>query len=84
MLMPHGLHTNREIGLAPRVLAALIAREFRLAARPALLARPVRGFQIKPPTRGGKLVVDLLEGAAWDEVMRHALAGFPPARHTGR
>jgi len=51
MLMPHGLHTNREIGLAPRVLAALIAREFRLAARPALLARPVRGFQVEPPIR---------------------------------
>ena len=40
-----------EIGPAPRVSTALTAGEFRLAARSALLAPPVRGFQVEPPIR---------------------------------
>src|SRR5215831_16916681 len=51
LLDPARLAHNREIALVPRVLAALTAREFRLAARPLLLTRTVRGFQVEPPIR---------------------------------
>src|SRR5262249_37155155 len=73
------------VGLAPHILlATLRTTELGLAARPLLLARPVLGFQIKPPARSSKLVIDLLEPATGNDVVVHVLAGFLSAHHASR
>ena len=74
---------DREVRLAPCVLAAARAGEFGLAVGSTLGSRPMRGLQIELPAGCGERGESFRERSVGDDVVRNPLTGFLAADGTG-
>src|SRR6516225_2704228 len=71
------------VRLTPYILlAALRATELRLGARPLLLTRPQRRFQIEPPLRCSEPIIGLLELTARNDQTVHMLTRLTSTNHS--